>query len=886
MPPTGFAEPADCFRPRVRWWWPGGAVSTEGITEQLRALRDAGFARAEIAMLPMGLPAEVTAADIRTWGTPRFTAALRHTLTTARDLGMRIDLTISPGWPLASPAVTGDGLALSQRKLVRGVAPVADGPIALPPAEGEADPGDLFVAATAARVVARDTSILLADPIDLTDRVHGDRVDWTPPEGEWLVFSFWSRPSGQRSLAEAGVADALVVDHFSAEATAATTAHIDRYVLPAELDELLRAAGGDVFEDSLEIATDAEMWTATLLSEFTARRGYDLTPYLPALRVDRLYRFDWETLLAGITPESPADYEVDRGRRIRHDYYRTLNELYADNHVRPLTRWVNGRGLKYRAQPYGNTMDHVEIAASIQVPESEDLVNWIAAGGMTEGAVAYSRAVDFHRGIASGAHMSGAQVVSMECCAVLGADYRTTLADVRRHADVAFAGGVNQVVLHGMPYQEVAGAVWPGWAPFSSDTTPDVSDAWGPRQPMWRHIRPFTDYLARAAAVLRYGRPRVDVAVYKQDYWVSSWPKVSSPALADAGYTYDFLTPNLLLSEAAEFRDGLLAPDRAGYRALLLVDQNVIDPRALARIVELARAGLPVVVAGELPARSAGYAGLDEDVVRLSAELAELAVVVPGQNQLPGALIQAGVAADARLSGCTGVVALHRHAPDGDYYYLYNMGEEPASVAAELAGEGAARVLDLWHGTAHPAVLVHGAVRLELPPRTATVVSLGDEPVVAAPARVSPVEQRWEIQPTEWSVEVTDAWSGATETGSGLGSWLAAPALAELAGVGIYRTTLVLEPGWDEVDAVWLDLGTVAGSHRVLVNGAAAETADLRGCLRTGENAVTVEVATPLGNRLVALARSGDPAYKRFAEREPQDAGLLGPVRLRGVASV
>ena len=163
-------------------------------------------------------------------------------------------------------------------------------------------------------------------------------------------------------------------------------------------------------------------------------------------------------------------------------------------------------------------MDQVEIAASIQVPESEDLVNWIAAGGMTDGEVAYSRAVDFHRGIASAAHMSGRGVVSMECCAVIGADYRTTLADVRRHADVAFAGGVNQVVLHGMPYQNVAGAVWPGWAPFSSDTTPEVSDAWGPRQPMWRHIRPFTDYLARTAAVLRHGLPCVDVAVYKQDY--------------------------------------------------------------------------------------------------------------------------------------------------------------------------------------------------------------------------------------------------------------------------------------------------------------------------------------------------------------------------------
>ena len=55
--------------------------------------------------------------------------------------------------------------------------------------------------------------------------------------------------------------------------------------------------------------------------------------------------------------------------------------------------------------------------------------------------------------------------------------------------------------------------------------------------------------------------------------------------------------------------------------------------------------------------------------------------------------------------------------------------------------------------------------------------------------------------------------------------------------------------------------------------------------LRARRVTIEVEVATPLRNRLLALARSGDPAYARFLAREAagsgaQPAGLLGPVRL------
>lgn len=916
-----FAEPDAVHRPRVRWWWPGGAVNGPQIEREIRALRDAGFSRAEIALLPIGLPEDVAADAVRTWGTPAFTDRLRDALAAARRHGMRIDLTVSPGWPLASPTAGGDGTHLAQQKLVRGSHTLAGGATIdhLPEPEGGPADEDRLVAVTAVRTAgpgAHDGGPIMLDQnsaTDLTPQATGGTLHWTAPDdGTWLVFSFWSRPTGQRSLVDAGVHDAPVIDHFSAAAVAAATSHIDRHVLPSDLDQLLVEAGGDIFEDSLEIAADAELWTADLLTEFARRRGYDLTPYLPVIRVDRLFRFDWETLLAGITPESPPvhDFPDGSGRRIRHDYYRTLNELYAENHVVPLTRWANSRGLRYRAQPYGNVLDHVEIAGSVQVPESEDLVNWIASGGMTgAGARAYETALDFHRGIAGAAHLTDAPVVSLECCAVLGADYQTDLATLKRHVDTAFSAGVNQLVLHGTPYQDVPGASWPGWAPFSADGTPAVSEAWGPRQPMWRHIRAYTDYLARMSTVLRHGRPCVDVAVYRQAYWCLAWPKITDSSLADAGFTYEFLAPSLLDHPAAVVRDGRLAPDGPGYRALIVAEEPAMEPQALRRIRDTARQGLPVVVVGALAQRSAGFrdaAGRDREVRRIAGELLAQPNVrlVTEQKQINQALDEMGVHPDACLRGAAGVVVVHRQGTGGDLYHLFNTGTSRARFTADLRGTGSARILDAWQGTSHlvPATQTPGrrSIVLELEPGETTVVHLGfgtdlGARTVSTPATVVPHRIRWERELVSWDLDLAD-WrpDGTVHRHVPLPvpvDWRSVDGLAEAAGIGTYRTTVELPTGWKHgTDAVLLDLGAVAGSVRVEVNGkpvladcTAVRAPNVSLHLRDGTNFVIVEVATTLGNRLAGLARAGDPAYRRFADRIARPAGLLGPVRLRGV---
>ena len=95
-----------------------------------------------------------------------------------------------------------------------------------------------------------------------------------------------------------------------------------------------------------------------------------------------------------------------------------------------------------------------------------------------------------------------------------------------------------------------------------------------------------------------------------------------------------------------------------------------------------------------------------------------------------------------------------------------------------------------------------------------------------------------------------------------------------MSGVGTYTTTVQLPESWTARDrGTYLDLGAVAGSVKVFVNGAkiapdsvAGRDWDVSAHLKPGANELKVVLATPLGNTV------------RPAESEPY--GLLGPVRL------
>ena len=96
-------------KPWTRWWWPGSAVTTEGLTRQLEAFAAAGIGGVEITPIYGARGAESRQIEFLS---PRWVEMLTHTTREARRLGLGIDMATGTGWPFGGPWVSAaDGSA-------------------------------------------------------------------------------------------------------------------------------------------------------------------------------------------------------------------------------------------------------------------------------------------------------------------------------------------------------------------------------------------------------------------------------------------------------------------------------------------------------------------------------------------------------------------------------------------------------------------------------------------------------------------------------------------------------------------------------------------------------------------------------------------------------
>ncbi|GAA3142260.1 hypothetical protein GCM10020001_076450 [Nonomuraea salmonea] len=182
-----------------------------------------------------------------------------------------------------------------------------------------------------------------------------------------------------------------MVDHFSRAGTHAVIDFWERRLLTPSIRKLLKRSGGALFEDSIEIESDALPWTPELPAEFERRRGYPLTDVLPVV------------VLADEDPVFAFDPVLTR--HARKDYWDTVSELFNEHHFTALRDWAHSLGLRLRAQPYGLQTDAIEAAAILDVPEGESL-------GFKN--------LDDYRCLAGGRDMAGGAVLSCEAGGVPG----------------------------------------------------------------------------------------------------------------------------------------------------------------------------------------------------------------------------------------------------------------------------------------------------------------------------------------------------------------------------------------------------------------------------------------------------------------------------------
>ncbi|RFC70905.1 glycosyl hydrolase [Streptomyces sp. AcE210] len=941
---VGLRDPAAAVRPKFRWWWPDALVDTGEIAREIREIAATGFGGVEIAAVTHSMDEQLDTVRYG-WGTAAWRAAVEAALREAKKRDVVVDLTIGPAWPAAVPSITPDSRAAA-KELAHGVAVLEsgttyEGPV--PEAVSEAGEGVteqrlLLVQTVRVSAGSTPTSVpvrLDRDTVtDITDRAAGGRISWTAPDdgAAWLLVAYWERGSGQRPEGRDHTTPlAYVVDHFSDAGTRAVTDFWEEHILTPPIRTLLKETGGTLFEDSIEIETDATLWTPALPAEFERRMGYSLLPHLAAfVEKKEKYAFSFEPSL---------------DKAIRRDVMEVVTELYVEHHLRPLQTWAHTLGLKLRIQPYGLETDAIYKSALLDVTEGESL--------------GFKNLDDF-RCLAGGRDMGGRPLVSNEAGGTAGGAYSTKWTDTLKKLVTQYAAGVNQAVFHGFAYVDAPGAQWPGFAAFSPyKGAAGYGEAWGPRQPLWRHTPQIADFLARVQQVLQTGVNRVDIGVLRQKGYAGSGlgaPWFTSDGVP-VGWTHTFLSPRLLDLPSAVVRDGRLAPEGPALKALL-VDGDIMINRehtlqldVAEKLLSYARSGLPVILIGDWSdAHVPGLArpGDNERLVRLLDELQELKTVhtVADRPDVPQAIAALGLTRDVEYAQSSMLLHAHRADSTADYYFFANDAvskkgstgtriTHDVTLTAHVKGAIPYR-FDPWTGTATPVALYartdDGRVRLtvDLQPGAVTVLVL-TRPSGAAPKRYATATQaddirvledgRLEIRAsapgtytttldndrsvattigpvpspvslTSWKLTVDDWRPGASATETvheqhelnldALAPWTLLPGLEDVSGIGRYRTTVRLGDDWDPgTHGAVLELGGVFDTFTVRANGhdlppvdQLTRVADLGSRLRPGANTIEVEVATTLLNRL----RVARPAV--FGGGKRQDYGLTGPVRL------
>jgi hypothetical protein len=899
-----FAHPPDEARPMVRWWWFGPAVTKPQLQHQMEMMKQGGFGGFEVQpTYPLTLDDQTPGAVNLKFLSPEFLDALKFVAAKAKEMGLRMDLTLGSGWPYGGSMISIDDAA-GRLRLQR--VPVAPGQSSVAPQQLR--DGDAVIAAFAGDSLQQ---------IPLKDGAA--QLPATQPSTTQVTF-FVSSHTGMKVKRPAFGAEGYVVDHQTAAAV--------QKFLTSIAEPEVAACGANppyaVFCDSLE--SNGEDWTGHFLDEFQKRRGYDLRPLLPAL-------------VADIGPKT---------LEIRHDWGKTLTELFNDNFVKQLRSFADKHGTRFRIQAYGMPSAALYSYASANLPEGEGY-QW-----HDYRATRYAT---------SACHLLGVPVCSSETFTWIHSPvFRATPLDVKAEADLHFLQGVNQIICHGWPYTP-AGVAFPGWSFYAAGVFDD--------QNPWYVVMPdVTRYLQRVSFMLRQGSPANDIALYlpNDDAWAKFTPgKVALTDIVgecighkivgeilDAGYNLDFFDDGMLDARGRVDNGSLLfgqggrgestrgqstrgeggSPGGIRYHVVVLAGVQRMPLSTLKKLEEFAAHGGVLIATRRLPDLAPGYKATEADQKALQTIVRHLfqdpdatGIFIPDETRFAATIeTLKKFRPDVQFSPpATQIGFVRRNSESGVIYFLANTSNQPKNVTASFRTESMfAQQLHPLSGKITPLEILghpegYTSVHLALAPYGSTILLFSNR-LYSPPAATRP------SRPAPTPIDLNSGWSVAFGPDakptpvSTLRSWTDDAATRSFSGVATYTNHFTLSADLLAAGRVALDFGdgtpsTLVEKHPqgyhaeldapvrdaavVYINGTRAGALwcapyrlDVTDLLKPGDNDIRVDVANTAVNYLAA---HGFPNYDyrgvtgRFGSRfspptadqfQPIPSGLLGSIKL------
>ena len=411
-----------------------------------------------------------------------------------------------------------------------------------------------------AEVIAVDKVVDLSASVDASGVLR-----WDAPAGRWTVLRFGHTATGtvNRSAPDTGVG--LECDKYRADAVAF---HFDKMMQP--LLPLLKplAERGQMWlmVDSYEVGM--QNWTPGFEREFSARNGYALLPYLPAMT----------GRIVG---------SADTTDRVLWDVRRTQSDLMADHYYGKLASLAHEHGMKLVIEPYDRgPMEELQIGGRADATAGE---YWQGLSSIFQNNLTMRRTPKLTATIAHvyGQGIAGAEAFTGEPESSKWQEYPFGM---KTRGDENFVAGINRIMVHTYAHQPHPTAA-PGMTMGPWGSLVNRNTTW------WEPGQAWFGYLARCQALLQHGLFVADLA-----YFSGEDPGVYTRLQRDdltppppEGYDYDVVSAEVLTRRAKVEAGRLVLPDGMSYRVLVLQQPRTVTLNMMRRLRGLVLEGVTLV---------------------------------------------------------------------------------------------------------------------------------------------------------------------------------------------------------------------------------------------------------------------------------------------------
>ncbi len=468
-------------------------------------------------------------------------------------------------------------------------------------------------------------------------------------------------------------------------------------------------------------------WTPRMAIEFRRRRGYDLMTRLPEL-------FSNDAAFA----------------RTRHDFWRTVTELFAEAYCRQLGAWCERNGLEQTGHMLCEQEFELEIPVGgaampslryMQRPGIDIL------GEQTRETLTCKQA-------SSIAHQFGRRRTLSETYGVSG--WHMSFEGQKWSGDWQAALGINTRCQHLTPYS------------LRGMRKRDFPPTFFYHQPWWPYFRVVEDYFARACFFTSIGEPVREVLLLHNisSGWAAapaerkSWgDRLNAVAEDLLALHYDFdLGDEMVMAEVGSVRGRRLLIGKAAYKLIVVPECETLLRSTVELLQRFLDAGGKVIAMRRHPAK---IEGKDASEIKALFAHRNVALISPTRTELEDTL-RALLARRISIHGESGrevapVIYQERRQRGASYVFLVNRDRESGHrLTIELAGEGGVERYDLETGktVAIPSRATAGrtTVELELPPTGSAAFVLDPKAPPSRPKVQHPAVVREVALNDEWHV--------------------------------------------------------------------------------------------------------------------------------------